>query len=178
MRFLIITLIIFSTSAHAEEPLEFKGFALGSTLASADSVHPLYCKKRFDPATPNKVCTTAFAKDDTIAGHPIDKITLYFFDDSLQIITIFFHEKYFSDIVSALTEKYGVGTVTESTIQNRMGATFDDKILIWRKGSAFVRAERYAGQIDMSSVFYQTDSSIEKLKKQNESLVKERTKDL
>ena len=59
---------------------------------------------------------------------------------------------------------------------NRAGATFENRNITWRKGKAFVRARRYAGQLDTSTVSYESDFAFEEFARRRESSIKRKAK--
>jgi len=126
----------------------------------------------------DRVCRLKFGERETIANAPIKMILLYYYSDKLETISIAFDPKYFSEVAAALTEKYGAGSVTTEAVQNRIGATFENTIHSWRRGNTTLEATRYAGTLDMSSVFYRTDFALEEYGRRRGTTVKEKAKDL
>lgn len=157
--------------------LEFKGIALGSAIATIEDTGRFSCS---DPRSPiaDRICSLKFNERETIAGVPIRVLALYYYSGKLETISIAFDEKYFSQIVPALSEKYGHGTVRLETLQNRMGATFENRILSWRRGQATLEAKRYSGKLDTSSVMYRSDFALQEFARRRKASVKDTSKDL
>jgi hypothetical protein len=105
-------------------------------------------------------------------------LVLYYYAGKLETIGITFDEKHFSQVGAALEEKYGQGNLKSETLQNRMGATFENRILSWRKGEATLEAKRYSGKIDTSSVIYRSDFALQEFARRSKSSVKDSSKDL
>jgi hypothetical protein len=96
----------------------------------------------------------------------------------LESIAITFHPKFFTEVAAALVEKYGSGSVTTKTLQNRMGASFENKIYSWRRNDATLEARRYTSKLDTSSVTYATDFSLQEFARRRGTSVKEKSKDM
>jgi hypothetical protein len=163
--------------AKRDDPdaLEFKGIAIGSDLRTIEATGRFNCRPSTDP-TADRTCTLKYGQQETIAGARVKLLLLRFYSDRLEAIGIFFDPKDFSSVTDALSQKYGAGASTTESIQNRMGATFENRKLTWRKGNAFVRAERYFGKLDTSMVTYQSDFSLEEFARRRESSVKSKAK--
>jgi hypothetical protein len=53
----------------------------------------------------------------------------------------------FDKALTSLSAKYGDGKVEKSTIQNRMGATFEQISVVWNDGSAMLRLSKHGARI-------------------------------
>jgi hypothetical protein len=72
-----------------------------------------------------------------------------FLDGTLGSITVNFNTVQFARVVIALTEKYGPPTSDKvGTIQNRAGAKFDNRVVIWERLDGRIEAEERSGTID------------------------------
>jgi len=102
-----------------------------------------------------------FGERETIAGVPITLI-LYYYSGTLEMISVTFASKHFSEVVGALTEKYGEATVKTEAVNYRIGAAFENRTHSWHRGNARLEAKLYAGYFfDQSSVMYRTDFAIQ-----------------
>lgn len=157
--------------------LEFKGISLGSAITTVEDTGRFSCR---DPRSPiaDRICSLKFNERETIAGVPVRVLALYYYSGKLETISIAFDEKYFSQVAPALSEKYGQGTVRSETLQNRMGATFENRILSWRRGQATLEAKRYSGKLDTSSVMYRSDFALQEFARRRKTSVKDTSKDL
>jgi len=179
MRFAVVILLflITSTVSAEEPPFDFKGIALGSDIASIEGTSRFSCR---DPQNPiaDRICSLKFGERETIAGAPVQVLLLYYYSGKLETISISFEPKHFSEVAAALTDKYGAGSVKTEAVQNRMGATFENKTYSWRRGNATLEAKRYSSKIDRSSVMYRTDFALQEFERRRGTTVKEKAKDL
>ena len=166
-----------AAAAGKNTELDFKGIALGSAIATIEDTGRFSCR---DPGNPiaDRICSLKFNEKETIAGAPIRVLALYYYSGKLESISIAFDEKHFSQVAAALAEKYGQGNMKSETLQNRMGATFENRILSWRRGEATLEAKRYSGKIDTSSVMYGSDFALQEFTRRRKTSVKDSTKDL
>jgi hypothetical protein len=166
-----------AAAAGNSTELEFKGIALGSAIATIEDTGRFSCR---DPGSPiaDRICSLKFNERETIAGVPIRVLALYYYSGKLETISIAFDEKYFSQVAPALSEKYGQGTVRSETLQNRMGATFENRILSWRRGQATLEVKRYSGKFDTSAVMYRSDFALQEFARRRKTSVKDTSKDL
>lgn len=171
-------LICACTSVLAQsEPFEFKGIALGSDIAAIESSSRFSCR---DPNSPiaDRTCSLRYGEKETIAGAPVNTLLLHFYGGKLHAISISFEAKNFSQVADALKEKYGEAVFKTEEIQNRMGATFENRIYTWRRPEAILEAKRFSSKIDTSSAFFRTDFALQEFTRRRGSSVKEKAKDL
>lgn len=174
----VVALMCWSTLAFAQtNPFEFKGIALGSDISVLENTSRFECR---DPKNPiaDRICSLRYGERETIAGVPVEVLLLYFYDGKLQTISISFDAKNFTQVADALKEKYGEGSLKTEEIQNRMGATFENRIVSWRSPGATLEAKRISGKIDRSSVLFRTDFALEEFAKRRGASVKQQAKDL
>ncbi len=64
----------------------------------------------------------------------------------------------FETVAPLLTEKFGrPASIQRSVVQNRMGAKFDQLVYSWRRsGGLELTYQRYAGNLDTSSLYFGT----------------------
>jgi hypothetical protein len=165
-------------SAKRADPsaLEFKGIALGLDLVTIEDTGRFSCRASTNPLA-DRVCGLKYGERETIAGAPVRTLLLYFYSDRLEMISLSFESQYFSSVTDALAQKYGSAVATSEAVQNRMGATFENRKLEWRKGKATVSARRYAADLDTSSVTYQTDFFLQEFARRRKSSTKSNAKD-
>ena len=174
----IVALLCAPMSAFAQsDPFEFKGIALGSEIAAIESNPRFSCRIANDPIA-DQVCSLRFGEKETIAGAPIGTLLLFYYNGKLQTISISFAAKDFLQVADALKAKYGEGSAKTEAIMNRMGATFENRIVTWRKPGATAEAKRFSSKLDTSSVRFQTDAAMEEFKRRRGSTAKEQAKDL
>jgi hypothetical protein len=179
MRLILVILAMLASSLALgqSETFEFKGIALGSDIATIEANPRFSCRNPSSPIA-DLVCSLRYGENETIAGVPISALLLYYYNGKLQTISISLDSKQFPQVSEALKEKYGEGNVKTDAVQNRMGATFENKILSWRKPGATLEAKRFTSKIDRSSVIYRTDFAIEEFQRRHGSTTKEQAKDL
>ncbi len=157
--FYFVFFMLFTSAVAVQgEPFEFKGVVLGSDIAAIESDPRFSCRTASNDAErllADKICE--LRHHETIAGAPIKSMVLLYYDGKLQNISVYFGEKYFSQVVGSLAEKYGQGNVTIERPQNRMGATIENKVYSWRRAGATLKARHYTDRLDTSSASYETD---------------------
>jgi hypothetical protein len=173
----VLATLAFSLAFGQSEPFEFKGIGLGSDITAIESSPKFSCRNPDSPIA-DRICSLRYGERETIAGAPIGTLLLYYYDGKLQTISISLEAKHFSQVAEALKEKYGEGNSKTETIQNRMGASFENRIVTWRKPGAILEAKRFSGKIDTSSVMFRTDVAIEEFNRRRGSTAKEQAKDL
>lgn len=87
-----------------------------------------------------KPCTTKDAKTTcanysfpTVAGRPMRYLVLEFLNDRLYMVSASFGEQAYQPVADAFTAKYGQpGKVEVRKWQSKGGATFDNRVMIWK----------------------------------------------
>jgi hypothetical protein len=181
MRKILSVLALTSISALAlanPESFEFKGAVLGSNLADFESNPKYSCMNPNRPLVADKVCMLDSNNKETIAGAPISSLMFMFYSEKLSAISITLEEKYYSQVVGALTEKYGQGGHKSETIRNRMGTSFENNIYTWIKPDGMLTATRYSGKLDTSKILYNSAKSMEEYRNRRGTSSKDQAKDL
>jgi len=107
----------------------------------------------------------------------MESITAQFIDDRLSGLLLMMRITQFDSIADGLKQKFGLPTSTETpAIQNRMGAVFVNTIITWQRGNTSVMATRYAGTVEMSSVYYADRTGAQKADQRRQDAAKERAK--
>lgn len=180
---LVILFVLLSSVTFAQEtPFDFKGIALGSDISTIRNNSKFKC---YDIKVPilipwgDQECSHHSIKgEETIAGAPIRWIKLYYYAGKLARIRISVWARDFHQVLAALQEKYGPGSVKTEVLQNRMGATFDNSIYSWRRNSATLEAKKYDGDLKTSSVYFETDFARQEAKRRRAAAAKKGAKDL
>lgn len=123
-------------------------------------------------------CREAVIKEKTFAGAPAN-ISLMFYEEKLGMAYTSFASSDFPKVITALREKYGKpSSMKTEPVTNRMGATFENQILEWKKSGTSIRAEKYASSMDKSSVKIFADFYSTELKKRTDAKAAQGAKDL
>ena len=162
MRFVaLFLLLLFASPGSAQmSPFEFNGVALGSALASIERTSRFSCTEQPSPVA-DQVCRLKSGERETIADAPVKGLFLYFYAGKLEMISLTLDPKHFSDVVGALTKRYGTASLETETLQNVTGVAFENKIYSWRRDKATLEAQTYGRNLETSSVIYRTDFSLE-----------------
>jgi hypothetical protein len=142
-----------------EAPFEFKGVPLGANEAAV--VAAGYVCESSDTPLADRLCRFPFGVEATIAGAPAKMVLLFLYSDKVEMIGIRFDSDDFDQVKSALEQKYGEGVQTQETIQNRMGASFENRTVVWKRAGGTLEAKKYEGKVSESSVTFQTDQVLE-----------------
>jgi len=176
--YLVPLCIFIFSAAFAQEPsFDFKGIALGSAIAVIESDSRFTCKDSQGPLA-DRICNLKFSEKETIAGAPIQSAMLTYYYGKLERIGISFSENHFSGVISALVEKFGATPLKTEMVQNRMGASFENRIYSWRRNNATLLARRYSSNLERSSVDYITDFASEEFIKRKKTADKKKAGDL
>lgn len=166
------------SSAQQQDTFDYKGKSLGSDLTSFQSDPKYSCWDPKKPLVADMVCKPAAGETETIAGAPAKSVLFVFYAGKLSAISVHIEEKYFTQVIEALKEKYGKGEYESEMIQNRMGAKFENKNYVWLKAGGMLNATRYSGNLETSAVLYRTGKSVEEYINRRTTTAKDRAKDL
>lgn len=172
------------TTAAGQQPrvIEFKGVPLGVSQAQLREKMPLFecwgpliCSAAWDTAA-DKRCgrivprmdkaseeTTLQCRKqvlDELSYGPIvpNRFTALFLEDKLGRVRIDLDSVDFGRLRAAMVEKFGQPTSdARSTVQNRVGASFDNESVRWRIGDGEILLEQRFGSIDNSVVLITAD---------------------
>lgn len=131
--------------AWPQEPGGFKGIKFGATEEQAKSVvGPIFC---MDGRRVGRMCVLNIH----VADFDMRVILRFIGGRFTQALGEFPAQQY-SDVRDMFVEKYGSAHHTEhGTVQNKMGATYDQESLFWRGDNAHVILERYGSTISEGS---------------------------
>ncbi len=155
----------------------FKGVELGANLAVIASNPKYECRTVTTPIA-DKVCSLRKHEVETIAGAPIDSL-FYFFDASgLTGIVLSLPETHFQPVVSALTEKYGTPTLKTEILKSLKGVTHENRLYHWPRPGASLKAERFSGRLDKSSIRIIDDGAVQRNQQRRALIAQDPRKDL
>jgi hypothetical protein len=156
----MLLLLLPAPVAAQEAPFDLNGLALGSDLAAVEGSSKFACVDSQSPAA-DKLCRLRPGQSESVAGTPVKRLFLYFYSKKLEMISVTLDAKHFVDVVTALTRQYGKATVETETMQNASGASFENRIYTWRRGSASLEVQTYGRDLENSSMIYRTDFSLQ-----------------
>jgi len=180
MRSITLAALLFaSTCAFAQsQHFGFKEFVLGGDAATVEKNPRFLCKTNKDNLMADRTCTLRPGEKETIAGVQVRLMFLNFYDRTLHSMGISFAPEDFDQVVNALKEKYGEAKLTTERFQNRMGATFENHTLTWRRPGETVKATQFLGSLDTSNIAFRTDYAVEEFTRRKRPSVKKQAKDL
>jgi hypothetical protein len=146
----------------AQEPLTFKGFSVGAERAAFLAGFP-------SPSMPCSETTCFWSVGSACRGQDYQEcrkalsyggvmplsMMAKFQHDKLVSVYLTFSSDRFRDLSAAMIERFGKPNTDEpSVIQNRMGASFENRRLRWDKGDAGLSITQRAGKIDEGAVSF------------------------
>ncbi|NOT65290.1 MAG: hypothetical protein HOP06_04540 [Methylotenera sp.] len=183
-KFLVLAFALFNNYAYASSvKLDFKGLVLGE-LASTEQIENTLnagCKSQINESCNDseltiyestkikcgeggnggKVCN-GFT---TIAGERAEANIVIGSSGKLQRVWLRTSSYSFDSISDELIKKFGKPSrVKNSNVQNRFGATYPQKELVWKgANSATLNFEKYGSKLDESSLYFSTKEDLEML---------------
>lgn len=154
---LIVTLMLAVSSigmSAADEPLSFKGLALGS---SKKNILKHYPRADCSSATSCIIFDTdpKAAKGMSVAGIPAGAIFFTLVGGKLEAIHIMFESAHFNKVASALKGRYG-----DPDVQLPRGG----EALMWRRPDGIIRLDQNAGPDRRdSTLLYSTDAEVRRI---------------
>lgn len=74
----------------------------------------------------------------------------------------------FEEALEALSMKWGQPEIRKSTVQNRMGATFEQVEAIWKDGSVKIQLSKHGPELDKPSLFMMGEEGMKASRKDKE----------
>lgn len=106
-------------------------------------------------------------------------INVHFLEGVSMVIVATIDSKEFDAVVGALKEKYGKpSTVDERNVQSGIGVMLTNTILVWKRGTSMLRAERYSSKVTESAVSLTDTMSMERAAERKKQFTKKRAEDL
>lgn len=157
--FVAIAFAVAPLIAQAQSALDVKGVALGATRAHVEAglTHPT-CEPG-DPAEGPVTtwCRNSFAvggdfntSPDSFAGQPAS-IVYHLVGDKVGEITVAgLRADNYTAVLDALTAKYGAPKITHPSVKTRGGATFENTVATWTRGTDEIVYDRYGRTMEVS----------------------------
>lgn len=158
----------------------FEGLApelVGAEFTSVLEGAELACQQdRADPEL--RRCTPLPGALETLAGAGVSKVEALFRDGRLALITVYFPEARFAQVLPALSARLGEGSDWSVNVRSGMAGQFSDEIRIWETDRFVLVAQQYDRRIDRSSVIYGSPREMARLLRTIESTPRGGLRDL
>ena len=181
-------LVIALPCAAVAEPVTLKGLAPGMTKAQVAEAHPSItksCMKPQDSVMTDEVCGYSNKHHSgapalhTFAGVPVESWTVMLKEGIVHTVMIILPSEKFEDAETAVTERWGKpshrGT---STVQNRMGATFDQVDARWLREGSVLRGMKRGGNVTKATFSLTTERGMEERYKAKKDAAKAAASDM
>lgn len=150
----LAALLLVSQSAGA---FEFKGIRLNQPLEGPEN--RFFCEEHKSLFSDVR-CLIKPNQRETIAGAQTKLVVIYLIDYKVATIDVSFASSDFGTIKSALTEKYGEGSITSEILSNAFGAKFENETISWTDSEGRMVVRRYAGKIDTGSLVIRSEHAL------------------
>lgn len=165
---------------YAEERIAFKEWILGGPSSSVEADARFRCRKPELATLGDMYCTLKVGDNpETIGGAPIERFIIRIYAGKVEAIDLKVKVRDFATVRQALSDKYGPGKVKEDTVQNRMGAKFENVEVTWDTPNGDrIRIEQRGRKLDESSISYNTAAGMKEFERRHESARKTKSGDL
>ena len=157
---LLVTFSAIASVAGTVSASELKGLELGMSEAAARAQIGEGAKCSPPPKPTHRADMMCMA-DSTFGGVPSTAFVIIK-GDSVQSVVFRFDSGAYETVTAGLIQKFGPASeVTERTLQNRMGATFQASRAIWQLPDGRLTADERAGSVDRGAVTLIATSALE-----------------
>lgn len=170
--------------AAAQEPLSMKGFQVGAAKADVLARMPAatcqpddYCMWHVDVACAKAgdECRRALM----YGGIAPEYFVAEFSDGRLVRMSVRILSAQFDELAAAMIERFGKPNTDKSgKVQNRAGATFDSRDLVWARGDGALLAVKRGNDVDHGSVTLVSQRWVKEDQDARRAGAKARAKDL
>jgi hypothetical protein len=146
---LLVVLMLGRCLAWAwEEPAGFRDIPWGSS--------PTYVKEKLPDLSCHVYCAAYLMISDIRVG------TVIGFDSGgMDLVMLYFSSDSFPQIKGIFLERYGQPTARRNTtVQNRMGAQFENETLEWNGAKVSIMLEKYSTKVTESTAIIETGEGI------------------
>lgn len=165
--------------ASAQPTLDFKGLPMRATPEAAqEHFHGLRCSettagsRRLGTISCINLAQHACRPDTcgprslaTYGGIALEATQLYFGAEGLQTVILHFKPRDADELIESVTAKFGPPTADDrSAVQNRMGATFDQRTVRWMVGGSQIKVDRYSSTITRGMLSISTPDALAHMK--------------
>lgn len=162
MRWGLVVLVLWVWPAAVlraqDSVLSFRDLPLGSPQSAMHARFPWRCADlpadpRINPFLAERTCTpTDFG---TFAGAHVRHFTLYYWHGQLALVRIVTRAASFSQILEALTERYGPPLVSQTdTLRDRMDGWLPGASYRWERAAGAIMATEYSTSFEDSEIQY------------------------
>jgi hypothetical protein len=138
------TLSIGFAQTWTQEPTNFRGVPWGATEKEAKKIVDLNC---VNIRQNHRGCVSPFQ----LNGHEITPVFM-FLNGKLGGVSGRFKVEAYPDLRTAFVDKYGAPSSTErSTVQNKMGASFEQESLVWDGPTIYIHLTRLSDTVTNGS---------------------------
>jgi len=181
--------LLIAQPAVAQEPLTFKGLEIGSSVERFMEIAPgarciasrcfVFVSSECKMGRGTTEDFMACRKRYSYGGHIPLSITGTFDENKLVSVYVKISERSFEGLLVAMQERFGPPSIdSRSTLQNRMGASFDNRRVGWERTGTVITITQRAGQVDEGSVFFTSAAYAKKAEEEREQKAKAGAKDL
>jgi hypothetical protein len=150
---------------------------LGSRVSRVLEGSEFSCRQhRTDPDIQR--CTSTSSALSTLGGVSLNAVEALVKDGHLLQVTIYFPESRFTQVLAALSARFGEGGDWTVTIRSGMAGQLPDQIRIWETDRFALVAQQYDRKIDRSSVIYGSADAMAPLVRQIRSTPRGALRDL
>lgn len=154
---LIAALLLVAGSAGAQERLGFKDLELGKPFAQAASAKGMKCAPYQEAG--RKIChylAEYSARKETVGGRPVESVSVVTMAGVIQSVLVSFKADGFDDVRDAVASKYHDLRCQASTVQNRMGAVFDQVQCEASRPDGVLILQKRMQTVDDSMLFFES----------------------
>ena len=158
-----MTFLVSPVAIAAESPLEVKGFPLGGSRAALVDRFKLltcvgdFCGYSLTTCDIEKTRSCGTLHSDLMIGDIPVNWEAHIDNDRVVTIALITGEANFNLLVAALRQKYGKPTTDAvARVQNPFGASFEDRVVVWKRHDGEVQAVRRFGKLTLSAVVFNT----------------------
>lgn len=182
MRTIAAAIALASSVAFAQEPLTFKGFELGAARSDFLAAFPEgQCKPDTCYWSTKHHCRNddKCIKALIYGGVTPEAMLATFSEDRLVSIYLTFSSEQFAGLAAAMVARFGQpDDETNEAVQNRMGATFDNRRLSWIRGDSSLRITKRTSKLDRGTVSLTSLQYLKDKASERQEAAKARAKDL
>lgn len=143
-------------------PLSLNGRALGERLDDVLN-DPRYECGGASACLLYTVCTLKLPGSETLAGAPLEALTLHFGGERLTAIEAQFPPGQFDLVLADLTGEHGPGESQASAMHRYSSGSADNTVRVWRQGRQLLRVERFSRNSTRSSLIISEQNFLSEL---------------